>query len=255
MPFTYDHPKADVTVDAVVFGYNPADDELRVLLVRRDAEPFKGRWALPGGYIHPEREESLLAGTYQMLLDKTGVAPSYLEQLATFGDPGRDPRGRVISIAYMALVRPQPFFRRSPTPRTGSDLPTGDDVVWFRVSDLTEFRTVSGLGGLGHLPLAFDHYTILTTALDRLRSKIRWQPVGIDLLSTEFTLGQLERLYEVILGRGIEKRNFQRRVMKSGLLIETGRTQSGVGHRPGTLYRFDKNRYNELKNKGIDFKV
>lgn len=235
MEYTYKHPKADVTVDAVVFGYD--GDNLRVLLVQRDKQPLAGRWALPGGFIH--MDEALEQSVLRVLTDKTGVTLTRLEQLATFGDPGRDPRGRVISVAYMALTRPQSFT-------------TGPLAYWFLADEITEASVNPHFKGPA---LAFDHYKILKVAVERLRSKIRWQPVGIDLLPREFTLGQLECLYEAILGRGIERRNFRRKVLKHGLLVDTGHIQRGVGHRPGALYRFDKARYDELRSRGIDFEV
>jgi 8-oxo-dGTP diphosphatase len=218
-----------VTVDCVVFAV--VDEALRVLLIRRGRAPFAGGWALPGGFI--EMDEDLEAAARRELSEETGLRDLYLEQLYTFGDPGRDPRGRVVSVAYYALVDP-----------AGHQLEAASDadaVEWFAVDALPE--------------LAFDHQVILETALERLRGKVRYAPLGFELLPSRFTLTQLQRLYEIILGRPLDKRNFRRKIHGMGLLHDTGKTLAGVAHRAPRLYRFDRRRYRELERDGFSFWV
>jgi 8-oxo-dGTP diphosphatase len=218
-----------VTVDCVVFAV--VDEARRVLLIRRGWAPFAGGWALPGGFI--EMDEDLEAAARRELSEETGLRDLYLEQLYTFGDPGRDPRGRVVSVAYYALVDP-----------AGHQLEAASDadaVEWFAVDALPE--------------LAFDHQVILETALERLRGKVRYAPLGFELLPSRFTLTQLQRLYEIILGRPLDKRNFRRKIHGMGLLHDTGKTLAGVAHRAPRLYRFDRRRYRELERDGFSFWV
>ncbi|MEM7244731.1 MAG: NUDIX domain-containing protein [Acidobacteriota bacterium] len=230
--FVYRWPKADITVDCVVFGLEEQEDGPRVLLVRRGKpdEPFHGRWALPGGFI--EMDESLEESARRELESETGVSLSYLEQLYTFGTPGRDPRGRVVTIAYLALVRP------NDVELAAAD--DADDARWFAVDALPE--------------LAFDHDAIIELARRRLRSKLRWQPVGFGLLPERFTLSELQRVYEVILGHELDKRNFRRKVLGFEVLVDTGEWQREVG-RPAKLYHFDERKYRTLLERGVDFEV
>ena len=230
MSFTYDYPKADHTVDAVVFGVDLEERDLKILLIERgrEGEPFFGHWALPGGFINID--EDLDDALERELEEETGLRVSYIEQLYTFGKPDRDPRGRVISTAYMALVRP--------TEVTGQD--DAAKAEWKSVKDLP--------------PLAFDHKDIVYTGLYRLRTKVRWKPIGINLLPHEFTLTELQQVYEIILDRKLDKRNFRRRVLRLGVLAETGETKS-IGRRPPKLYRFDKDAYHRLHHTGFSFEV
>jgi len=228
--YTYPFPKADNTVDIVVFGLR--DATLEVLLVRRRDDPYKGQWALPGGFVN--MDETLEQAAQRELREETSAEVSHLEQLYTFGDPGRDPRGRVISVVYMALVR-------SPEIATKA----GDDAVetrWFPVENI-QIGT-----------LAFDHDKILDLALTRLRSKARWQPLGVGLLPEEgFTLSELQTVYESILGRPLDKRNFRRKVLSFGLLYLTRQTRHPKeGGHQARVYKFDQGR---LTREGIDFEV
>jgi len=228
--YTYEYPRAVNTVDAVVFGVSADFEELQVLLIQRGEEPFKGLLALPGGHVEPD--EDLDAAVKRELQEETGLKLSYLEQLYTFGKPKRDPRGHYISTAYLALVR------------TGMQLQPGSDaqgVTWAPADKIQG-------------ALAFDHAEILAVGLERLRSKVRWQPLGIDLLPEEFTLTELQRVYEIILDRKLDKRNFRRRVLRLGVLVETGETKS-IGRRPPKLYRFDCPTYRRLQKDGIFFEV
>ncbi len=227
--FAYDWPRPAVTVDCVVFGIG--DEGLSVLLVQRGGEPFAGQWALPGGFVR--ESESLEAAARRELTEETGLTLSFFEQLYTFGEPNRDPRGRVITVAFYALVKElaQPPLRA-----------TGDAAAakWFSEKALPV--------------LAFDHGEILRVARGRLRGKVTWQPIGFELLPEMFTLSDLQRLYEVVLERGLDKRNFRRKVLNLGILEETTEMRRGPG-RPARLYRFDKEGYARAEAEGFVVEV
>lgn len=227
MGHTYEHPRPALTVDAVVFGVD--DRSLQVLLVERDLEPFRGRWALPGGFVR--MDEPLDAAVRRELAEETGLDRVYLEQLYTFGDVDRDPRGRVVSVAYFALVKLGDHRVRAAT--------DARDARWFPVAAPPK--------------LAFDHDRILRLGVERLRGKVRYQPIGFELLPPKFTLTELQRLYETILERPLDKRNFRKKVLGLGLLAELDEVQADVPHRAARLYRFDKKAYRELEQAGIDF--
>lgn len=229
MSYTYDHPRPAVTVDCVVFGLD--EEDLKALLIRRDVEPFAGRWALPGGFVH--MDESLEDAALRELSEETGLTRVFLEQLYTFGDPHRDPRGRVVSVAYYALVKLSDHRVKA-----ASD---ARDAAWFAVSDLPA--------------LAFDHDQILQAALERLKGKVRYQPIGFELLPPKFTLTQLQRLYEIVLETTLDKRNFRKKILSMGLLEELDEVQQDVAHRAARLYRFDKAAYRDLARKGMTFEI
>ena len=233
MSYTYKYPKADNTTDAVVLGLDVQEGTLKVLLIRRgrEGEPFFGSWALPGGFL--EMTEDLGTCVRRELEEETGVKLSYLEQLYTFGRPDRDPRGRVIATAYLALVKPQ-----------NVTVVAADDAAearWFPIYELP--------------PLAFDHDEIVQKALERLRSKVRWQPVGLELLPEEFTLTDLQQVYEIILGCLLDKRNFRRKMLALGVLLPTGIFRKEGQHRPAMVFRFDRAAYLRLQERGVDFEV
>jgi len=209
-----DYPRPSVTVDLVIFTI--AEDDLKVLLIRRGQEPFKGRWALPGGFV--EIDESLERAAARELKEEVGVTNVYLEQLYTFGEPKRDPRGRVISVSYFALVDAE---RQRIV--AASD---AAEAQWRSVFDAPK--------------LAFDHARILDTAVWRLRNKIEWTTVGYELLPKKFTLSELQRVYEIILQRPVDKRNFRKKILSQGQIIELNETRSDVAHRPARLYSFSK---------------
>jgi 8-oxo-dGTP diphosphatase len=202
-----------------------------VLLIRRDREPFAGQWALPGGFV--EVDETLEAAAMRELVEETGVENVYLEQLYTFGEVDRDPRERVVSVAYYALVKLSDHRIQAAT--------DAREAAWFSI---------------GQIPsLAFDHQKILATAHERLRGKVRYQPLGFELLPEKFTLRQLQRLYETILDRSLDKRNFRKKILGMGLLKELDEVETDVAHRAARLYRFDKRKYERLTRQGFDFEI
>lgn len=205
-------PEIKVTVDVVIFTL--LDDELKVLLIRRARWPFEGSWAIPGGFVAPG--ESLEAAARRELEEETGVHDVYLEQLFTFGDPERDPRGHVITVAYFALVAADRMELHSGSYEAST-------VQWWPAYDLP--------------PLAFDHDRILRYALQRLRYKLEYSAVGFQLLPELFTLSELQVAYETILRESLDKRNFRRKVLAADILEETDNYRGG-DHRPARLYRF-----------------
>ena len=238
MSYTYEHPRPSLTVDCVIFGLDP-EMQLKVLLIQRGKQPFKGFWALPGGFVG--MNETLEDAALRELREETGVKDVYIEQLYTFGHPMRDPRGRVVSIAYYALIN----LSKHPV-HADTD---AENVAWFDMNELPE--------------LAFDHLHIFEIAINRLRAKVRYQPIGFELLPEQFTLSQLQTFYESILGvKELNKRNFRTRILKMNVLKEVGK-QEGVAHRPATLYQFDKaqydqrfkEKYQDLLKRGVDFEI
>jgi 8-oxo-dGTP diphosphatase len=229
MSYTYKHPHPAVTVDCVVFGFDEAD--LKLLLIKRKLDPFKGRWALPGGFI--KMEDSLEQAARRELADETGITQLYLEQLYTFGEPERDPRERIISVAYYALVK-----LADHTVRAASD---ALEVAWFPVAELPK--------------LAFDHEKIVDTALKRLKAKVRYEPIGFGLLPEKFTLGELQRLYETALEQPVDKRNFRKKILGMDLLEALDEYQQDVAHRAAQYYCFNRQRYEQLKKRGFNFEL
>jgi 8-oxo-dGTP diphosphatase len=229
MRATYEHPRPALAVDCVVFGLD--EEDLKVLLIRRGVDPFKGRWALPGGFVHVD--ESIDDAARRELREEAGIERVYLEQLYTFGDLGRDPRERVVSVAYYALVKLAEHSVRADT--------DAHEAAWFAVDDLPS--------------LAFDHDVILEKAIDRLRGKVRYRPIGFELLPRKFTLTQLQRMYEKILEKELDKRNFRKKVLATGLLIELDEVEQDVAHRAARLYRFDERTYRKLEKEGFLFEI
>lgn len=222
--------KIQLAVDAIVFGYQQA--QLFVALVKRKYPPFAGQWALPGGFVLDH--EDLESAVKRELREETGIQINYLEQLYTFGAVNRDPRKRVVSIAYFGLVRPTDFEIRADTDAA--------DVAWFDVKDLPE--------------LAFDHHQILQKALDRLRAKLTYQPIGLNLLDKKFPFGHLERLYTTLLDKDIDRRNFRKKFLKFGILNELDEKAPAIDKgRPGKLFSFDEKKYEQLQKRGILFEI
>jgi len=229
MTYTYEYPRPAVTVDCVLFGLD--EEDLKVLLIQRDLEPFAGRWALPGGFVHIG--ESPEESARRELKDETGVKNVFLEQLYTFGHPDRDPREHIISIAYYALVNLNDHEILAAT--------DAREAAWFEIDDIPN--------------LAFDHDLILKTAYERLSGKVRYQPIGFELLPNKFTLRQLQKLYEKVLDRSIDKRNFRKKILGMGILEELDEVETDVSHRAARLYRFNKSKYNDMLKKGVNFEI
>lgn len=230
MLYTYDYPKPAVTVDCVVFGLNE-DEILKVMLIQRDIPPFEGEWALPGGFVR--LDETLEQAAIRELREETGIDHIFLEQLYTFGEVHRDPRERVITVAYYALINLSEHTIKATT--------DARQAAWFAVHQIPK--------------LAFDHQTIVEVAYTRLKGKVRYEPIGFELLPKKFTLSQIQRLYEIILGERLDKRNFRRKILKMNLLTELDEKQTGVSHRAATLYQFDEHKYLQLKEKGLNFEI
>lgn len=227
--FTYNYPRPALTSDCVLFGFD--EGELKLLLLRRANEPFKSKWALPGGFVN--EEESAEEAARRVLAEKASVRKVYLEQLYTFSAVDRDPRGRVVSVAYYALVKLADYKVKA-----GRDT---EHAEWFAVSELPK--------------LAFDHNDIVKTAIARLRGKVRYQPVGFELLPGKFTLTQLQHLYEAVLGETLDKRNFRKKILGMGLLTGLDEKEKNVARKAARFYSFDKKKYNELTAKGFHFEL
>lgn len=232
--YTYDYPRPAVTTDCVIFGFDGS--RLNVLLVERGCEPFKGEWALPGGFLR--MDEGASDGALRELREETGLTGAYIEQFHTYSDPDRDPRGRVVTIAYYALVRQ-------------SEVRGGDDAAqarWFALDDVP--------------PLAFDHRRILHDARRRLQERMHFKPVGFNLLPERFTARELQTLYEAILGVAFDRRNFIKKMQHLNLLSPDAQTDADgsadsgeqrrqrVG-RTASRYVFNGEKYHEMKREGF----
>lgn len=232
MSHTYDYPRPALTVDCVVFGFDSNEKDLKLLLIQRKAPPFKNYWAMPGGFV--DMDEGLEAAAKRELWEETGVSNIFLEQLYTFGQPKRDPRGRIVSVAYFALVKLKDYQAVQ-----GND--DAKDARWFSVKEIP--------------PLAFDHRNILSIGLQRLKGKLRYQPIGFELLPEKFPLSTLQKLYETILEKKLDKRNFRKKILKMDVLRELNEFQQGVAHRAARLYSFDKQKYEKQVKEGFSFEL
>ncbi len=222
--YTYQYPHPAVTTDCVIFGYDLREG-LSILLVQRGIDPFKGRWAFPGGFLRMDEDAD--TGARRELMEETGFEAESITQFGAFTAVDRDPRERVITIAYLALVRK-------------GDVQGGDDAAdarWFPVTAVP--------------PLAFDHDRILRIALERLKEQIHFRPVGFELLPEVFTMSQLQALYEAILGVRFDRRNFASKMLKLGLLQPTGQRPADAARRIPQLYRFNLQKYDDLKQGGF----
>jgi 8-oxo-dGTP diphosphatase len=218
-----------LSVDCVVFGYHKRD--LKILLIKRGAMPFKGRWALPGDLVYPNEDIQKAAG--RILEELTGINDLFMEQTRSYGRVDRHPSGRVITVGYFSLID---IEKHDPKAAAWAD-----GVYWKSLSDCP--------------PLAFDHDEILRDALTALQERVRHQPIGFELLPAKFTLGELQSLYEAILNETFDKANFRKRILSMGFLIASKETRRDVAHRPAKLYQFDKNKYDTLKSKGFSFQL
>lgn len=220
LPPVEDRPA--VTVDVVIFSL--VEDDLKVLLVQRDRQPFLGQWGIPGGFVY--RHEALESAAARKLDDETGVKNVYLEQLYTFGSPNRDPRSRVITVAYFALL-PYAAIRELDEARAS----------WFPLNALPS--------------LAFDHEEIVQYALTRLRYKLEYTTVGFRLLPDLFTLSELQKAYEIILDERLDKRNFRRKILAAEILQETGQMKRDGEGRPAKLYGYRDDAITEIKTRRL----
>jgi 8-oxo-dGTP diphosphatase len=209
-----DYAQPSVTVDVLVFTI--LDNELKVALIKRGVAPYQGRWAIPGGFV--QMEESLEDAARREIREEAGLSDVFLEQLYTFGEVKRDPRGRVITVAYYALVPGEKLKLSASTDAA--------DSRWFSIDELPK--------------LAFDHAKVLEVALQRLRSKIGYSTIASALLPETFRLSDLQKVYEILLGEEIDKRNFRKRMLSLDLLETTRYIDSSGSHRPAQLYRFKK---------------
>lgn len=221
-----------LAVDAIVFGYSK-DIGVSVLLIKRKYKPYIDEWAIPGGFV--DVNESLEEAVQRELSEETGVNINYLEQLYTFGKLKRDPRQRIVSVAYFGLVKKNNFEKL----HANTD---AEDAHWFTIKNLPE--------------LAFDHKEIIQAAIDRLRAKIIYQPLGFELLDKKFPFSDLEHLYSAVLDRTIDRRNFKKKVMHLGILDELNEKVKSIGAgRPGNLFQFNKRTYNKLTRDGMHFEI
>ena len=231
MATTYEYPRPNLTVDCVVFGLDVKEKDLKVMLIQRDIPPFEGKWALPGGFVR--MNETLEETALRELKEETGIERVFLEQLYTFGEIGRDPRERIVTVAYYALVNLNEHQIQATT--------DARDAAWFSVNDLPK--------------PAFDHEKIIQAALTRLKGKVRYEPIGFELLPKKFTLTQFQELYEIVLGRVLDKRNFRKKIFGMGFLADLNEVQQDVTHRAAKLYQFDEKKYRQLKKRGFNFEI
>jgi 8-oxo-dGTP diphosphatase len=209
--YSYQYPHPAVTVDIVIFTVR--DNQLKLLLIRRAGEPYQGSWALPGGFVN--MDESLEDGARRELEEETGVSGVFLEQLYTFGKPDRDPRERVITVAYFALIPSEKIRLQAAT--------DAEAVGWFGMDELPK--------------LAFDHRDIVTLAHQRLVAKLDYSTIAFQFLGDEFTLHELQSVYEIILRDDVDKRNFRKWALALDQVDETGSMRRDGAHRPAKLYR------------------
>ena len=224
--------KSAFSVDNVIFGFDGGD--LKVLLIQRGAAPYRGKWALPGDLVYPN--EDLDTAAERVLEQLTGLRGVYLEQVKAFGAVDRHPLGRVITVAYFSLIK---ISNNAVTPASFAQ-----SAQWHLVNQVGE--------------LAFDHNQILATCVQQLKHKVRNAPVGFELLPPKFTLTALQQLYESVLdlpNGGMDKRNFRKKILGMGVLVECEEIQEGVAHRPAKLYQFDADRYVQFLAEGYSFDI
>lgn len=221
--YHYKYPHPSVTTDCVIFGFDGT--KLNVLLVERGIEPYKGRWAFPGGFL--KMDEDAETGAMRELKEETGLTEAYIKQFHTFSTPDRDPRERVITIAYYALVRMQ-------------EVKGGDDAAkaaWFALDDVPS--------------LAFDHDLILRVALKEVRKQIHFEPIGFELLPEKFTIKELQLLYEAVLDVKFDRRNFYNKMKHLEILTQLDETVFHSPKKEANLFTFNKDKYDEMKRKGF----
>ena len=228
LPFS-DFFQFGLSVDCVVFGYNQG--KIQVLLIERNAEPFKGSWALPGDLVSIDMD--LKDAASSVLNSLTGLNDVFLEQFQTFGKVNRHPAGRAATVGCYALIKGENYH-----PIASS---WAKSTCWFDINNLPE--------------LAFDHQSILDFGIETLKRRVRYSPVGFELLPQKFTLSELQDLYEAFLGYKLDKPNFRKKILGMDLLIQLDEFQENVAHRPAKLFKFDEDRYVDLKKEGFIFEL
>lgn len=229
MPYTYQYPHPAVTVDIIIFALH--DNDLKVLLIQRKAEPFRECWAIPGGFV--EIDEDLETAARRELWEETGVKDVFLEQLYTFGAPHRDPRERVISVAYYSLVRLSQH-----TIRAASD---ALNACWYPIH---------------HLPtLAFDHQRIMDMAITRLQGKVLYVPIIFELLPTQFRLDELQKVFEIILERPFDSRSFNKKILATEILTQVAAPVDDNSKPSQRLFQFDEAKYQRMQEEGFQFEI
>lgn len=218
-----------LSVDCIVFGFDGQD--LKVLLIKRGVAPYKSYWALPGDLVYPH--EDLDAAAQRVLENLTGICEVFMQQIKSFGKVDRHPLGRVLTVAYNALIRVENYEPRAAF--------WADNVRWHTLSELGE--------------LAFDHNEILAKGVEKLKARVRNQPLGFELLPVNFTLNQLQKLYEAVLGQTLDKRNFRKKILGMNFLVKLDAKQTKDTRRPAQLYTFDRLRYDELTHRGFNFEL
>ncbi len=228
MNFYSNFPKILVAVDAIIFGFNENEFDLKLLLLKRNFEPEKGKWSLMGGFVAPD--ESLNQSAQNIVSRLTGLDKVYMEQLFAFGDINRDAGGRIISVAYFSLLKINDH---------DSELVKKHGAFWISVNKLPE--------------LIFDHHEMVEKALRKLRIRARTQPIGFELLPKKFTIPQLQRLYEAIYQMPFDKRNFRRKLLAMGLLEKLNEKEKETSKKGAFYYQFNKAKYEELLERGFNF--
>ncbi len=218
-----------MSIDPVVFGFD--DTDLKILLIERGEEPCKGKWALPGDLVNPEEDIDHAAN--RILEELTGVKDVYLNQVGAFGNPDRHPLGRVVTIAYYALVDIS-SIELIPSSRTST-------AKWWKVTELPE--------------LGFDHAEIISASMDKLQKDAKIKPIGFELLPKKFTLAQFQELYEAIYQTSLDPSNFRKKIKTFNILTDLEESETNVSHRPAKLYSFDENRYTQLQKEGFHFEI
>lgn len=218
-----------MSIDCAVFGYDR--EGLKILLIKRGTEPFKDYWAIPGDLVYPK--EDLEAAVQRVLKALTGISDLYMDQASTFGEVSRHPLGRVITVGYFALINIARYNLKASSWAT--------NAKWVSINEIPN--------------LAFDHDKIVESSLERIRKRMRIQPIGFNLLPKKFTLNDIQKLYEDLLGTQFDKANFRKKIQKMKLLQPLKELESNVAHRPAKLYKFNQRRYNSLINKGFNFEL
>ncbi len=221
--------KSAISVDNVVFGFDNGD--LKVLLIKRGEEPFLGDWALPGDLVL--LEEELEDAANRILYDLTAISNVYLEQVKTFGGVSRHPKGRVITVAYFSLVN-----KNKLNPKASM---FAKEIEWVSVKSIDY--------------LAFDHFEIMNACLAQLKQNLKLKPIGFELLPEQFTLTELQLLYETVIGESLDKRNFRKKISKMGIIKDSNKYQTGVAHRPARLFCFDEDMYRKAVEEGFTFEI